>query len=229
MTLLHPLTLGASNYLPSGPTPILFALLAQYHAAIPYTYRYRILTASLLPASLRRPTTSATTTANPDSTVEQDNATPTPLTLTSKTLTYLPALQLALSAPPGSLLSALVGYAVGYAYRSDALPGRAAAWRLPSWVVGGTKTPLAGGMAGAAGARGSGGVGAADAAAGSASGVEAGAEGFESLRRRLEGERAAEDAAAGGGQGGGGAAAAGQRTLGERFAEQFRGGGQGMS
>ena len=38
---LRPLTLGLFNYLPAGPTPIIFAVLAQYHAMVPYIYQYK--------------------------------------------------------------------------------------------------------------------------------------------------------------------------------------------
>ena len=49
-------------------------------------------------------------------------------------MTYLLAFQLALSQFPGSLLSAGVGWLVGYAWRNDILPG-AGGWRVPGWVV----------------------------------------------------------------------------------------------
>ena len=77
--------------------------------------------------------------------------------LTSKSLSYVIPCQLALSQLPGSALAALVGWAVGTAYRRDLLP-YASQWRVPGWLVGEKRDD---------GAR----------------------EGFEGLRRRLEGER----------------------------------------
>jgi len=112
------------NYLPAGPTPILFALLAQYHAAIPYEYKYRIATSA-----------SPSTTNEGSNNNSSQRGSTTGLALTSKSLSYIPALQLALSQLPGSLLAAAIGWAVGYAYRHDVLPG-ASTWRVPGWVVG---------------------------------------------------------------------------------------------
>ncbi len=40
--IIRPLSLNTANYLPAGPTALVFALLAQYHAAIPYEYKYRV-------------------------------------------------------------------------------------------------------------------------------------------------------------------------------------------
>ncbi|KAJ4371472.1 hypothetical protein N0V83_004689 [Neocucurbitaria cava] len=119
--VLRPLTFGRINYLPAGPTSILFALLANYYAAIPYTYRYKI---SPWAQSSSQSNTQAISTLWSRS-----------LTLTSKSLSYLPPLQLALSQFPGSLLAAAVGWVVGTAYRRDLLPG-AARWRVPGWMVG---------------------------------------------------------------------------------------------
>lgn len=110
--ILRPLTLYYFNTLPAGPTSLLFALLAQYHAAIPHVYKYRIATSS----------TSAPTV--------------TGITLTDKSTVYLLSLQLALSQLPGSLLQAGVGWLVGYAWRSEILPGGATRWRVPMWLVG---------------------------------------------------------------------------------------------
>jgi len=124
--VLRPLTLGHVNYLPAGPTAILFAILAQYHAAIPSTYRYRIGMTASPPASSSNTAQSAAAqfTALRNGTV----------TFTSKTLIYVIPLQLALSQFPSSLLPAAVGWAVGYAYRNEVLP--ATSWRVPAWVVG---------------------------------------------------------------------------------------------
>ncbi|KLJ09299.1 hypothetical protein EMPG_15279, partial [Blastomyces silverae] len=44
--LLRPLSLNTLNYLPAGPTAILFALLVQFYSAIPHAYKYRIATST---------------------------------------------------------------------------------------------------------------------------------------------------------------------------------------
>ncbi|KAF1930106.1 uncharacterized protein M421DRAFT_59265 [Didymella exigua CBS 183.55] len=121
--VLRPLTLGYVNYLPSGPTAMLFALLANYYAAIPYTYKYRI--------SPSTPSPSSSSTATQQATSVWSRS----LTVTSKATSYIAPFQLALSQFPGSLLAAAVGWAVGTAYRRDLLPG-AYAWRVPGWMVG---------------------------------------------------------------------------------------------
>jgi len=125
--VLRPLTFGNINYLPAGPTALLFALLAQYHAAIPSIYRYRVGATASPP---RAATTSTSGGAAAHFTALRDGT----ITMTSKTLSYLLPLQLALSQFPSSILPAAVGWAVGYAYRNDVLP--ATTWRLPAWMVG---------------------------------------------------------------------------------------------
>lgn len=111
---LHVLSLGRINTLPSGPTALVFALLVQYHAAVPYSYKYNI--------SWPSPTSSSSTSSNA--------ASSSAVILTSKATTYLLPLQLALSSLPGSAIAATTGWLVGYAYRLDLLPG-AATWRVP--------------------------------------------------------------------------------------------------
>lgn len=112
------------NHLPAGPTALLFALLANYYAAVPYTYRYKIS-----PWAPSTPSSSSSASQSVPALWARS------LTLTSKSLSYLPPLQLALSQFPGSLLAAAVGWGVGTAYRRDMLPG-AARWRVPGWLVG---------------------------------------------------------------------------------------------
>ncbi|KAF3051763.1 hypothetical protein E8E11_010278 [Didymella keratinophila] len=119
--VLRPLSLGYVNYLPSGPTSLLFALLANYYAAIPYTYKYRIAPSS--------PSSSSTTTQQATSIWSRS------LTITSKATSYLAPAQLALSQFPGSVIAAALGWAVGTAYRRDLLPG-VYGWRVPGWMVG---------------------------------------------------------------------------------------------
>ena len=123
--VLRPLTFGHLNHLPAGPTALLFALVANYYAAVPYTYRYTIS-----PWAPPAPTTSASSSSQSMTALWSRS-----LTLTSKSLSYLAPLQLALSQFPGSLLAAAIGWGVGTAYRRDMLPG-ASRWRVPGWMVG---------------------------------------------------------------------------------------------
>ena len=112
--ILRPLSFGVINYLPAGPTPIIFAVLAQYHAIIPQTYKYRL--------------------ALSDATAPDDQF--VGLTFSDKTYRYVLALQLALFQWPGSLLGAGIGWIVGYLWRNGMLPAALARWRIPGWMVG---------------------------------------------------------------------------------------------
>jgi hypothetical protein len=163
--VLRPLSFGYINYLPAGPTPLLFALLAQYHATIPHVYKYRLATSASSPV----------------------NEPFRGLTFSDKSYAYLLAVQLALSQFPGSLLGALVGWAAGYSYRNEILPMAANQFRIPGWMVGiqGVKRE----------------------------------EGFEGLRRRLEGEN---EAAATGSDGRTGGQVQ-RRPMIRQLIDQFRG------
>lgn len=114
MIIFRPLTVGLTNYIPAGPTPIIFALLAQYHAMVPHMYKYRIATSAAPP------------TDDPFSGV----------TLSDKSYRYALALHLSLLQWPGSLVGALVGWVIGYAWREGILPQACIKWRLPGWVLG---------------------------------------------------------------------------------------------
>ncbi|KAL4945393.1 hypothetical protein BDV06DRAFT_184820 [Aspergillus oleicola] len=169
--VLKPLSLGKINYLPSGPTGTIFALLAQYHASIPSTYRYTISTTT----SSSSPSPSPSTTPNhpqPDAPTSNSSSIKKSITLslTDKSTTYLIALQLALSQVPYMLLPAVIGWIVGVAWRAELLPFVAGvgsgSWRVPGWVVGEESGTLFSSGAGGAGRE----------------------EGFEGLRRRLERE-----------------------------------------
>ncbi|PLB55094.1 hypothetical protein P170DRAFT_505716 [Aspergillus steynii IBT 23096] len=140
--LVRPLSLNTIGYLPSGPTASLFALLAQYHASIPHTVRYRISTSTSAPSSA----SDATSPAGKSLTV----------LLSDKSTTYLIGAQLALSQFPGMLLPAMLGWGVGLAWRMEILPGLSAggAWRVPAWMVGERETrriPRSNGRGGSSG------------------------------------------------------------------------------
>ncbi len=111
---LRPLSFNHLNYLPAGATSLIFTTLAQYHAAIPHLYKYRIAASASPPA----------------------NEPFKGLTFSDKSYVYLPAVQLALAQFPGSLLCAMVGWFVGYSWRNEVLPGRITNWRIPGWMVG---------------------------------------------------------------------------------------------
>ena len=113
--VIRPLTLGVIDYLPAGPTPLVFAILAQYHGMVPHLYRYRLATTSAVGAP-----------------PEDFKG----LTFSDKSYRYALAVQLALFQWPGSLLGALVGWVVGHAWRNDLLPGKLTAWRIPGWMLG---------------------------------------------------------------------------------------------
>ncbi|KAL4976682.1 hypothetical protein BDW66DRAFT_159500 [Aspergillus desertorum] len=127
--VLRPLSFGKVNYLPSGPTATIFALLAQYHASIPSTYRYTISTSTSTPTS---------PTSQPQNAAPKTS--PLALSLTDKSTTYLIAAQLSLSQFPYMLLPSAIGWIVGVAWRAEILPFAAGSgssgWRVPDWVVG---------------------------------------------------------------------------------------------
>jgi hypothetical protein len=113
--ILRPLTWGVFDFLPAGPTPIRFAILAQYHAMVPHTYQYKVALSTGAPAN---------------------NDDVPGVAFSDKSTKYLVALQLALFQWPGSLLGAGVGWLVGQAWRSELLPAALSRWRVPAWVVG---------------------------------------------------------------------------------------------
>ncbi|GAO14278.1 hypothetical protein UVI_02000930 [Ustilaginoidea virens] len=101
------------NYMPAGPTPIVFAILAQYHAIVPHVYKYRVATS---------PGSQANDSAG--------------ITLSDKSYQYAIAFHLSLLQWPGSVLGAFVGWAVGNAWRGGFMPLSLVTWRLPGWMVG---------------------------------------------------------------------------------------------
>ncbi|KAL2819414.1 hypothetical protein BJX63DRAFT_428636 [Aspergillus granulosus] len=192
--VVRPLSLGKINYLPSGPTATIFALLAQYHASIPSTYRYKISTTSSTPLAPPPATSSSTSRSQPPPQPAKKSLT---ISLTDKSTTYLVAAQLALSQFPYMVLPSVMGWIVGVAWRADVLPLAAgtgsSGWRVPGWVVGEegssfSVSRLARGETEASG-------------------------GFESLRRRLESEAAAAAAASGNSNSSAGAGSSRQRVV----------------
>lgn len=177
---------------------MIFALLAQYYAMIPHTFRFRIGTTTSISTSSSSSSAAATTSNDDTTATNQQSPTPKPappsltLLLSDKIITYLVAAQLALSQFPAMLLPSAIGWVVGMAWRAELLPGLSPGshgFRVPAWIVG--EQGQRGGAAGTSGAAGAGG-----------SGSAAERERFEDLRRRLEGEVAASTSGleSGGGQ-----------------------------
>ncbi|EED24226.1 conserved hypothetical protein [Talaromyces stipitatus ATCC 10500] len=168
--VLRPLSLGTLNYLPSGPTAVLFALLAQYHSSIPHTFKYRISTTG---GSANRQNTTSSNEENANDNSKRSLT----ILLSDKSTTYLVAAQLALSQFPASLLPAFVGWAIGTSWRADILPG-SRSWRVPAWIVGEKETRRPTGNSSAASGHGVGGDG-------------EDSERYADLRRRLDAASAA--------------------------------------
>ncbi len=116
--ILRALTFGRFNYLPAGPTAIIFAILAQYYSMIPHRYTYRVAFSSKEPPA-------------PESDAEFVG-----LTFSDKSYRYFLAAQLALFQWPGSILTAAIGWILGHAWRNGMLPGRLTQWRVPGWLLG---------------------------------------------------------------------------------------------
>lgn len=109
LVFLRPLTFYRLNILPAGPTPLIFAILAQYQAMIPtITKRHFVLSTS------------------------SDR-----ITVSDKTLVYLITSKLAFSPPAGSLLAAVVGWGVGAGWRASLGTQPARSWQTWSWRKGG--------------------------------------------------------------------------------------------
>jgi CUE domain len=102
---LRPLSSNRLNYLPPGPTPLLFSLLPLYIHLIPPSYTLRV------GASTPTPTTG--------------------LTLSDKWGIYVLYVQLALSQFPSSLICALTGYLTGLMWEFSLLPSFIKHFRLP--------------------------------------------------------------------------------------------------
>lgn len=114
MTVLRPIAPNFFNYMPAGPTPVVFAALSQFHAMVPHMYKYRVATSPAPPTS--EPFVG--------------------LTFSDKSYKYAIAAHLALLQWPGSILGAVAGWVVGYSWREGLVPASIVAWRLPGWMVG---------------------------------------------------------------------------------------------
>ncbi|KAF4591549.1 UBA domain-containing protein Ucp14 [Ophiocordyceps camponoti-floridani] len=109
MVVLRPVSVDLFNYVPPGPTPVIFAVLAQFYAMVPHTYKFRVATSHDASSGL---------------------------TLSDKSYQYLVAFHLSLLQWPGSIVGAIVGWLIGHAWRGGVLPASLVTWRLPGWMVG---------------------------------------------------------------------------------------------
>ncbi|KAJ8098693.1 hypothetical protein POJ06DRAFT_199884 [Lipomyces tetrasporus] len=110
-----------ANYLPPGPTPIIFAALALYHDMIPSVYKFRI--------SSSPPPAESDDTQSSSSSSAMSTSTPHTITLSDKIFVYILSAQLALAQMPASLICAFTGWLVGVLWTREVLPGRN--WRIP--------------------------------------------------------------------------------------------------
>lgn len=104
------------DYIPPGQTSVIFALLLLYHRVVPVMYRCQ-----LFPG-----------TDSASSEVKAE--------FTDKALLYAVAIQLALCYPPGSIVSALVGWTTGGLIHSEIIPGKN--WRIPFYHKLGLEPPV---------------------------------------------------------------------------------------
>lgn len=110
--LLRPLSSNRLNYLPPGPTPILFSLLPLYIHLIPPSYTLRLGAVTPTPGSLSG------------------------LTVSDKWGLYVLYTQLAFSQFPGSLICAATGYITGLMWEFSLVPSAIKHFRLPSALFG---------------------------------------------------------------------------------------------
>ena len=103
----RPLSSNRLNYLPPGPTPLLFSLLPLYIHLIPPSYTLRI----------------GASTPSPSST--------SGIALTDKWGLYMLYTQLALAQFPGSLICAMTGYVTGLMWEFSLVPVIIKHFRLP--------------------------------------------------------------------------------------------------
>src|SRR5947207_1065944 len=102
--VLRPISSNRLNYLPPGPTALLFSLLPLYMRLIPPSYTLHLGSTA---------------------------SSPTSLSLTDKWGLYLLYTQLSLSQFPGSLICAVTGYLTGLCWEFSLIPAVIKHFRLP--------------------------------------------------------------------------------------------------
>ncbi|KAK9459612.1 uncharacterized protein V1516DRAFT_535436 [Lipomyces oligophaga] len=112
------------NYLPAGPTPIIFTLLALYHHMVPSVYKFRFSPYPIEPVS--EPGQGSELETEPPINSRHS------LTVSDKIFVYIIAAQLALSQMPGSLIVSFTGWIIGILWYREVLPLRS--WRIPESV-----------------------------------------------------------------------------------------------
>jgi len=105
--ILRPLSSNRLNYLPPGPTPLIFSILPLYIHLIPPSYTLRLGANTPTPSS------------------------PTGIALTDKWALYILYAQLSLSQFPGSLICAFTGYLTGLMWEFSLVPSAIKHFRLP--------------------------------------------------------------------------------------------------
>ncbi|KAG4305001.1 hypothetical protein PORY_001676 [Pneumocystis oryctolagi] len=105
--VVRPLSHGHYQYIPPGPTALIFSILAQYHTIIPSSYKFKVLN-------------------SPSFNSEKG------LILSNKIYMYIVSFQLLFAQSPGSIISACVGWFIGRLYVFKCLPG--SNWRIPEWI-----------------------------------------------------------------------------------------------
>ncbi|KAG4301631.1 hypothetical protein PCANB_001888 [Pneumocystis canis] len=105
--IIKPLSNGRYQYIPPGPTAIIFSILAQYHMIIPSSYKFKVLNSPSFNSKKG-------------------------LLLSNKIYLYIISFQLLFAQSPGSIIVASIGWIVGRLYAFKCLPG--ANWRIPKWI-----------------------------------------------------------------------------------------------
>ncbi|EMR09948.1 hypothetical protein PNEG_01706 [Pneumocystis murina B123] len=103
--IIKPLSQGRYQYLPAGPTALIFSILAQYHTIIPESYKFKVLN---MPSAKKG------------------------FFLSNKIYLYILSFQLLFAESPGSILEAVTGWIIGRLYVFQYLPG--VKWRIPKRI-----------------------------------------------------------------------------------------------
>lgn len=105
--IIKPLSRGRYQYLPPGPTPLIFSILAQYHTIIPRSYKFQVLNSPTFNSKRG-------------------------LILSNKIYLYILSFQLLFAQSPGSIIAACTGWIIGRLYIFKYLPG--VKWRIPKRI-----------------------------------------------------------------------------------------------